>query len=292
MDSTRRWLAPDGASIFYRHWRPASPRGALVLLHGVASNATRWWEFVADTSLKANWSLIRIDRRGQGQSVWRKPAGMREWCDDVAGILASEGFAQGIVGGHCLGANIAVEFGARYPQRAAGLVLVEPMPPRALAGPMKRTANARPLLYVLAGATRVLNAMGLHRRTLVPLDLEALDRGTRSAMSTDGNDAAQFAKYASPLLDLKTTPFGSYVRDLLAVAADLPPFEAVTVPVLALLSRHSTFTEPAQTRRTLQRFPRAEIVELETRHWIPTEQPREMREAIESWVARISGVRS
>src|SRR6185369_13996365 len=104
VDSTHRWLAPDGASIFYRHWRPAKPRGAIVLLHGVASNSTRWWEFVADTALRDDWSLLLIDRRGQGESVWRKPAGMREWCDDIAGILAAEGFERGIVGGHCLGA--------------------------------------------------------------------------------------------------------------------------------------------------------------------------------------------
>jgi pimeloyl-ACP methyl ester carboxylesterase len=286
MDSARRWLAPDGASIFYRHWRPARPRGALVLLHGVASNSTRWWEFVAGTSLKENWSLIRIDRRGQGQSVWRKAMGMREWCDDIAGILAAEGFARGFVGGHCLGANIAVQFGARHPQRTAGLVLVEPMPRSSLTGSMKRTAQARGFLHVLSGAARLVNGLGLHRRTLMPLDLEVLDQETRAAMARGETNDSAFALYASPFLDLRTTPFGSYVRDLIAVTSEMPPFASVASPVLAMLSRHSSFTDPLRTRRALEAFPNASIVEFEARHWIPTEQPREMREAIEAWVSR------
>lgn len=284
MDSERRWLAPDGASIFYRHWRPAHPRGALVLLHGAASNSTRWWEFVADTSLKDAWSLIRIDRRGQGHSVWRGPAGMARWCDDIAGILAAEGFERGVVGGHCLGANVAVEFAARHPARAAGLVLVEPMPRGSLTGSMRTTAEARGLLHALSGLMRVVNALGIYRRRLAPLDLEALDARTRAAMARgEANDSA-FALYASPFLDLTTTPTGSYARDLLAVTAPMPPFEGITAPVLALLSRHSTFTDPTSTRRALEKFPRVEIVELDARHWIPTERPREMREAVEKWL--------
>ncbi len=284
MDAERRWLAPDGASIFYRHWRTPRPRGALVLLHGVASNSTRWWEFVDDTSLKADWSLIRIDRRGQGQSVWRKPAGMREWCEDIVGILAAEGFERGVVGGHCLGANIAVEFGARFPTRTAGLVLVEPMPRPALIGHMRRTAQARGLLHLVSGLTRVVNGIGIYRRELLPLDLRRLDGETRAAMAGGAPDTSAFALYASPFLDFKTTPFGSYVRDLLAVTGDMPPFETVDAPVIALISRHSTFTDPSSTRRALEKFPRAQIVELDARHWIPTEQPREMRAAIETWM--------
>lgn len=287
MDSERRWLAPDGASIFYRHWRPPQPRGALVLLHGAASNSTRWWEFVRDTSLREDWSLIRIDRRGEGESTWRRFTGMREWCADVAGILSAEGFERGFVGGHCLGANISVEFGARYPERTAGLVLVEPMPRDSLIGHMRRTAQARGLLHVASGVMRVVNALGIYRRRMQPLDLEALDQKTRAEMAAGKTNDSAFALYASPLLDLRTTPTGSYVRDLIAVTARMPPFASIHAPVLAFLSRHSTFTDPPGTLRALEAFPRARIVELDTRHWIPTEQPREMRAAIESWINRV-----
>ena len=196
MDAARVWVAPDGASIAYRHWRPSNPRGALVLLHGVASNSTRWWEFVANTSLKGSWSLIRIDRRGQGGSVWRGATGMREWCGDIAGILDAEGFSRAVVGGHCLGANIAVEFAARHPVCISGLVLIEPLPRDSLIGAMRRTVRLKWLLFVLSGIARALNAVGIYRRRLRPLDLEKLDRKTRAAMreTMEGWIARRFPK--------------------------------------------------------------------------------------------------
>lgn len=284
MDATRRCLAPDGASIFYRCSRPARPRGALVLLHGVASNSTRWWEYVAGTALRGEWALIRIDRRGQGESVWRKPAGLHTWSDDVARILHAEGFESGFVGGHCLGANIAVAFAGRYPAMAAGLVLVEPMPRPALAGAMRRAARARALLHLASGIARLANRLGLYRRRLAPLDLEALDKLTREAMARGRTQDGAFARYASPLLDLTTTPLGSYARDLLAVTAPVPAYESIEAPVLALISRRSTFTDPAKTRLELGKFPRATVVELDARHWIPSECPEEMRRAIDDWI--------
>lgn len=284
MDATHRWLAPDGASIFYRHWRPAKPRGAIVLLHGVASNSTRWWEFVAGTKLREDWSLIRIDRRGQGESVWRKPAGMREWSDDIAGILAAEGFERGFVGGHCLGANIALAFAARHPARAQGLLLVEPLPRSSLIGVMDRTARLRGLLYVLSGISRAFNAVGVYRRHLPQLDLEVLDRRTRAQMAGGTPEGGALDLYAAPLLDLKTLPSGSYFRDLLAVTGPLPAFESIAAPALAMLSRHSTFTNLDATRAALAKLPRCDVVDLEAKHWIPMECPDEMRVAIEDWV--------
>ena len=286
MDDTRVRVAPDGARVAYRIWRPPAARGALVLLHGVASNSTRWWEFVAGTELKESWCLIRIDRRGQGESAWRRPAGMREWCEDIAAILDAEGFARAVVGGHCLGANVAIEFAARYPQRAAGLVLIEPMPRDSLIGTLRRTARLRPLLFLFESLVRAANALGIHRGKLRPLDLEALDRQTRAELATGHTNDSALAHYASPLLDLKTTPSGSYFRDLLAVTGALPPFHAIHASALALLSRHSTFTDPASARRALEAFPDHEIVELDARHWIPTEQPLAMRQAIDAWLAR------
>ena len=121
-----------------------------------------------------------------------------------------------------------------------------------------------------------------------PFDLEQLDKRTRAQMAAGKTQDSAFELYASPLLDLRTTPVGSYVRDLIAVTSPMPPFASIGAPVLAFLSRHSSFTDPPRTRRALEAFPRATVVELDTRHWIPTEQPREMREAIEGWLGTIA----
>ncbi len=58
---------------------------------------------------------------------------MAEWCADLAALLDAEGYRRAVIAGHCLGANIAVEFASRYLAKAVGLVLIEPMPREALA---------------------------------------------------------------------------------------------------------------------------------------------------------------
>lgn len=288
-DTAGTLRAADGAVIAYRLWRPGAPRHLLVLLHGVASNMTRWSEFVARTTLRDSWDLLRLDLRGQGLSLHRGRVGMAEWSADLAAILDAEGYPRAVVAGHCLGANIAVEFAARCPGKAAGLILIEPMPRQALTGPMRRIAGLRPLFVPAVALIRALNAVGIYRRRLAPLNLEELDRETRAAISAGGAADALLQRYASPWLDLRTTPTATYLQALIAVTGRLPELSAITIPVLALLSRGSAFSDPVITERLLARLPNCRVVRLEARHWIPTEQPHAMRRAMEEWC---SGLRS
>jgi esterase len=285
VDALRTLTTRDGAVLAYRLWRPAAPRQLLVLLHGLASNMTRWSELVAGIRLRNSSDILRLDLRGMGRSVYRGRIGMAEWCADLAAILEAEGYARAVVAGHCLGANIAVEFAARYPAQAMGLILIEPMPHEALAGTMRQIARLRPLLMLLAHAARALNALGLHRHRIEPLDLEQLDRETRAALA-GGAAVTLLDKYASPLLDLRTTPAGAYLQALIAVTGRHPELSAIGAPVLALLSSGATLSDPLVTRAVLAALPDCEIVGLQARHWIPTEQPEAMRVEIENWIAR------
>ena len=273
---------PDGASVAYRLWQPGAPRRLLALLHGVGSNMTRWTEFVGATALRDSWDLLRLDLRGHGLSLHRGPIGMSEWCADVAAILGAEGYGRAVIAGHCLGAGIATEFAVRHPERAGGLVLIEPVFRPALTGGMRRLAQVRPLFIALAGVVRALNALGLHRRRLAPLDLEALDRETRALMIRLGA-AEALARYASPLLDLRTTATAVYLQALIALTGPVPDLQAVRAPALALLTPGGGFTDPAVTTRLLHRLERCRTIWLEAQHWIPTEQPEAMRQAIDDW---------
>jgi len=286
-DDKMRFLRTcDGARIAYWVSTPTSLQGALVLLHGAASNHTRWSEFCRTTALRENWGLLRPDLRGQGASLYRGRIGMGEWCADLAALLDAEGLSRAVIAGHCLGANLALRFGARFPARTAGLVLIEPMPPEAIAGTMCWIRRLRPALFGLVALIRSFNALGFRRRRLAPLDLEELDRETRAALARGPEGEGRLVKYASPLLDLRTTATGAYLQALLAVTEELPAPDALATRVLALLSERSTFTDPAATKAFLERLPDCEIVTVPARHWIPTEQPQAMRAAIEDWLRR------
>lgn len=253
---------------------------ALVLLHGVASNSTRWSEFISHTALRASWRLFALDLRGNGAATLpRSRLGMGVWCADIAAALDANGSERAVLCGHCLGANIALQFAARYPQRVSALILVEPMPPDALAGTTRMLARLKPVLYLIYGTARILNRLGIYRRSLEPLDLRDWDRRMRAG-------ELELTMLASLGVDLRATPVAAYVRMLAATTEAWPEAARIRVPVLALMSSRSTMTDAGRTRDALAALPDCDIVELDAVHWIPTEQPDAMRRAIEDWLAK------
>ena len=207
---------------------------------------------------------------------------MDEWCDDLVRLLDAERVERAFVGGHCLGANIAMHFAARHPQRAAGVVLIEPMPRDALVGGMRTLYRLRSVLFLITLLSRVLNACGLYRRSINPMNLEEWDKAAERGDKKVGT-------FSQPLPDLRYTPTAAYFQGVCGVFEPLPPPAAIRCPALVLVSKHSTMTDPARTRAARQALADAEIVELDALHWIPTERPHEMRAAIEEWLLRRRG---
>lgn len=283
VEAPRTLVTADGATIAYRLWRPGAVRRVLVLLHGVASNMTRWSEFVTVTRLRDSWDLLRLDLRGHGLSVHRGRIGMTEWCADLAAILDTEGYSRAVVAGHCLGAHIALEFAVRYPTKATSLVLIEPTLRAALTGPMRWMARLRWLFIPVVCLIHLLNSLRLYRRRLPRLDLEDLDRRTRAAMTARGSPDALLRQYASPWSDLRTTPSAVYLQSLIAMTAEPPALSDVSIPTLALVSTGKLLSDPTITADLLAELPNCRIVRLDAQHWIPTEQPEAMRRAVEDW---------
>jgi pimeloyl-ACP methyl ester carboxylesterase len=59
----------------------------VLLLHGLASNLTRWSEFVERTTLSDDRDLIRVDLRGHGDSPTRGPISLESWSVDLLALL-------------------------------------------------------------------------------------------------------------------------------------------------------------------------------------------------------------
>ena len=246
----------------------------LVFLHGLASNGSRWWDFTARTRLK-DWRILRPNLRGAAGSSDRGRIGMDEWCAQIAELLD----APAVIAGHCLGANIALNFAARRPDRVAGLVLIEPMPPRALTGKLGFLRHFRFIPIWIACLVRAVNALGIYRRHIEPMDLEAMDKAQRAG-------TLDLAKYASPFADLRSMPLATYLQALAAVGAPLPELSGISCPVLVLVSKNTSMTDLTKARAELAPLPAAEFVQLDAEHWIPTEQPEAMCRAIEGWLVR------
>lgn len=277
---------PDGVSIAWRlrRARAASAAPPIVLLHGLASNLTRFSEFVERTSLDARHDLLRIDLRGHGESVTRGPLSMPVWCDDLAAVLDAAGHAGAVLVGHSLGAQVALHFAARHAGRTRGLVLIDPVFRDALLPRRRRLARAGPLLAVAAATVRAVNAMGLHRRRLPALDLRALDEDARRALATPRSEAAFVRAYSAWWRDLRTTPTAVYLQDLVEMFRAVPAMPGVPPPMLALLSTAANFADASRMRRRLEAMG-ATVLDVECNHWPLTERPVQVREAIEAWCA-------
>jgi len=287
MEIHRTLVTPDGAVLGYRLWRGGTaPRRLIVLLHGVASNMTRWSEFVEFTTLKQSWDILRLDLRGHGESFRRGTLDADRWCEDLRNILDAEKCAQALLVGHSLGAQVAVQFAARFPARVRGLVLIDPVFHQALRGGMRTASRLKPLIRLLIGSIRLLNALGLRRRHIPNRDLRQLDEATRAKLLNLGKQEEMVALYSSPWEDLKFFPTASFLQELLEMVRPLPQLASLPTPILALLSTGITYTDPSVTRRILSGHPDMTIVTIDAYHWPLTEKPQAVREAIERWCER------
>lgn len=296
MEEQRTLLRPDGIAIAYGITR-AARRGAdpLVLVHGLASNRTRWSEFVERTTLVRTHDVIRLDLRGHGESQVPlarlrpfQPVSLEAWADDIAAILAHEGHERAIVVGHSLGAQVALSFAGRHAARTRAQVLIDPVFRAALKEGLAWRARFGFAVQLAAWCVRIANALGASRRALPPFDLRALDELARESLRSKDAEQAFIRKYSSARNDLRYFHTVVYLQDLVELFRALPPLESMRHPVLVLLSTGATFIELDRARAVIARFPDAQTATIDCHHWPLTERPAEVRQAIERWCERLA----
>ncbi len=272
----------DGVTIGYRILRGRTPRPLLVMIHGLASNNTRWSEFVDHTVLSHHWDLLRIDLRGHGDSMARGHITMTDWVDDLAAILRCEGYKKATIVGHSLGAQVGMHFYAKYPSSVAAMIMIDPVFPDNLSGRLFKAKKLRLFVWLSVRLLWFVNWLGFRHRKFPPRDLRELDERTRKIL--DNNPDIQIGDlYTNPFIDLEFMPIANYMQDLLEVIRPLPPLENIDVPVLVLLSSGASVSDPGKNRAIINQMPSVEIVTITANHWLLTERPREAREVIEKW---------
>ena len=119
----------DGVRLHVRDWGGGPgpggrPAPAVVLLHGLASNA-RIWDGVAPALVEAGLRVVALDQRGHGES--EQPGDGYDFagvCRDLAAAVAALGFTRPLLVGHSWGANVSLQYAADRDQ-VAGLALVD-----------------------------------------------------------------------------------------------------------------------------------------------------------------------
>lgn len=270
------------------HWsfRPAKsqPRGTVVLLHGVASNGSRWEEFIDQTPLNEHWDVIRLDLRGHAASVCSRRAGIEDWCADLAAVLDAANVSRAVVIGHSLGAQVAMNFAARYPARTRALALLDPLVSEALTEKAVKMRSRLPLLRVAEKVTRTMNHLGFVRK-IVPQDLRAMDEEARDKIAQGGKALEDFIRqYSSASNDLQYIHLGVYLRDLQEVGRDSPDPACIVAPTLVIGASSGTYTDSRLMKKWVERLSKARMAVVHCAHWPMTECPQEVSGEILNWL--------
>lgn len=112
----------------YYQWNLGDGGQAVLLLHGLASNA-RIWERVAPYLVEAGLTPLAPDLRGHG--LTDKPDGdygFDTYARDLAAFLDTCNLEHPVLVGHSWGAMLALDYAARFavgPRSPAGIVLVD-----------------------------------------------------------------------------------------------------------------------------------------------------------------------
>ena len=134
------WLDRGGIRLHYLEWIPdrgTAAEPAVLLLHGLSSNA-RYWERVARKL--GGRRLVALDQRGHGLTGQPRNApvvpdgyAMDALLDDISHVISELNLGRPVVIGHSWGATVALELAGTRPDLVSGLVFID--------GPVQSAAN-------------------------------------------------------------------------------------------------------------------------------------------------------
>lgn len=107
------------------HYEARGSGPAMVWAHGLCGSVRGWDETMA--FFQSRYRVIAYDARGHGRSeIPDRPEAYSQdiMVEDWHGVMDALGISRAIVGGHSMGANVALNFALKYPERCLGLIVV------------------------------------------------------------------------------------------------------------------------------------------------------------------------
>jgi N-formylmaleamate deformylase len=209
---TQNDIVMNGAQLhYYRTGDGSLP--PLVLQHGFSDNGLCWTPTAHE--LEGEYDIVMPDARGHGLSARVQPGEQVDMAADLAGLIHSLGLHRPIVAGHSMGAAIASQLGARFPDVPRALLLEDP--PWREAQPPAPAANAAPFDKWF--------------RDMAALSLEEVIEQNRAEHPTWPEDVLRTWCAAKKQLDLH---FFEILRDNLMGWQEI--VQAITCPTLLIIA--------------------------------------------------------
>jgi pimeloyl-ACP methyl ester carboxylesterase len=253
-------------TIFYRRFGNPG-RAPILVMHGANYFDSYDWIGVAG-ALAADREVVAFDRRGWGESSWSpsKDYSVDAHVDDALAVASAMRWDKAIVMGHSASARVVVSLAANFPDKLAGLIVVDPlMQIEAAAGQRPTTGNA-PLVFPSIEAAMASFAK-LNNPPRVAHDRE---RALNALISIDGS------------FMLKRDPDNGNARPI-GEGAQMPrrprtdvwqDLAAVKVPtVLVRGLRSDRWDNPAILARLTADYTKVAIVTVDAQHDVADQAP-------------------
>lgn len=246
------WIEANGASLRYE--LNGSGSDTLVLVHEAGGCLESYEEAVPE--LSKTFRVLRYDQRGFGFSEKAREMTFDGVVADLAGLLDALKITTPVyMAGCAMGADYAVGFAARHPQRVVKLALASPNidhnGPRS-AGSIERAAVAE-----REGIRSVMN--GSHERSY-PENLRT-------------PDPARFARYQARWVCNTPASFTAQAR-LMATVDLTPEYPKIKAPTLSIGAKHDALRPPEKAQRVANALPNGKYLLADTGHFMNVQTPQ------------------
>ncbi len=265
-------ISVEGAPVYLfspRGGESRNDRPALVFLHGAALDHTVWVQQALFLAGKG-WRVLVPDLPGHGRSGGPLRETIPAMADWVAASLSAADVGQAILVGHSMGALIALDMAARFPDRVAGLVMM------GVCFPMR----VSPKLLALT-------------RDDLPKALSLIDVWSHGPRARLGGTSAPglWVRGADIRLMGAAAP-GVLHNDMAACDAydaGLTRAAEITQPTQLILGRRDMMTPPKAAESLINALPRPRVTVLpESGHMMMHENPAAVRSALWGFLREIS----
>ncbi len=251
--------------LFFRQSGQGRP---LIILHGLFGSSDNW--YTLSKTFAQHFSVYVLDQRNHGQSPHSAEMNYQALSEDLHEFVLEHGLERPVIIGHSMGGKTAMNYAVKYPDQLDRLVVVDIVP------------KSYPVHH-----DHILD--GLHE---IPIEHLAsrTEADTLLSRKVPEADVRQFL-----LKNLGRRPDGGFEWKVNLSAID-QNIEALGLgmiysgkhegPCLFILGEKSNYYKPGDDVRIRSIFPKAEIVTMDTGHWVQAEKPAEFAQIVLSYLAR------
>lgn len=250
----------DGASIWSATFGPPGAP-AIVAVGGWTGSSELWLGPIAH--LSARQRCVTFDHRGTGATV-SSPESITHvrLAEDVTAVMDAHGIQRAVLAAESAGAAVALSVAARFPDRVAGLVLIDAFIPTA------PPPDDDPFVRALRADYDATAAAFVNACAPPPIDepIRAWGRAILARSTAEHAIALLRADVPDPPLDL----------------------DAISAPTLLIHCADDAIAPLDDVRTLATALPRATLRVIEGAEHVPTiTRPREIADLIEAWLVEL-----